>query len=164
MANIIMMCGIPGSGKSTYVEKHRGEHDLYISRDLIRFSMLEEGQEYFGKEKLVFDTFVKTINQALKVNSIENIWVDATHINPPSRYKILRRISKQYKSLKIIVMDIPLSVCIDRNNYREGRARVPESAINGMYKNFRMPTFEEGYNEIIIVDMYGNETRRSRNV
>ena len=40
MANIIMMCGIPGSGKSTYVEEHRGEHDLHVSRDLIRFSML----------------------------------------------------------------------------------------------------------------------------
>ena len=164
MANIIMMCGIPGSGKSTYVENHRGEHDLHVSRDLIRFSMLGEEKEYFGKEKLVFDTFVKTINNALKIDSIENIWVDATHINPPSRYKLLRRIHKQYKSLKIIVMDIPLSVCIDRNNYREGRARVPESASNGMYKNFRMPTFEEGYNEIITVDMYGNETRRDRNV
>lgn len=163
MANIIIMCGIPGSGKSTYVEKYRGKHDIYISRDLIRFSMLEKGQEYFGKEKLVFDTFVKIINQSLKINNIENIWVDATHINPPSRYKILRRISKQYNSLKIVVMDTPLSVCIDRNNYREGRAKVPESAINGMYKNFKMPTFEEGYDEIITVDIYGNETRRNRN-
>lgn len=163
MANIIMMCGIPGSGKSTYVEKHRGEHDLYVSRDLIRFSMLEEGQEYFGKEKFVFDTFIKTINQALKVNSIENIWVDATHINPPSRYKLLRRLSKQYDSLKIVVMNIPLPVCIDRNNYREGRARVPEAVINDMHKKFRLPTFEEGYDEIISVDIYGNETRRSRN-
>ena len=45
MANIIMMCGLPGSGKSTYAKEHRGEHDLYISRDLIRFSMLEEGEE-----------------------------------------------------------------------------------------------------------------------
>ena len=78
MANIIMMCGLPGSGKSTYAKEHRGEHDLYISRDLIRFSMLEEGEEYFGKEKLVFDTFVNTINQALNIDSIKNIWVDAT--------------------------------------------------------------------------------------
>ena len=48
MANIIMMCGIPGSGKSTYVENHRGEHDLHVSRDLIRFSMLGEKEEYFA--------------------------------------------------------------------------------------------------------------------
>ena len=88
MANIIMMCGLPGSGKSTYAKEHRGEHDLYISRDLIRFSMLEEGQEYFGKEKLVFDTFVNTINQALNIDSIKNIWVDATHLTPGSRFNI----------------------------------------------------------------------------
>ena len=54
MAELILMMGIPGSGKSTWVKNHMKSDDIYISRDEIRFSLLQPGDEYFSKEKEVW--------------------------------------------------------------------------------------------------------------
>lgn len=161
MTNVIMMCGLPGSGKSTYVKEHKGEMDLYISRDLIRFSLLGEKEEYFGKETLVYNTFVDTINKALQTRVVKNIWVDATHPTPGSRYKLLRRIHG-YKKLSIIVIDTPITTCLKQNAYREGREKVPDAVIWDMNKSFQKPTFKEGYDEIITIDIYGNKSIKRR--
>lgn len=39
--------------------------DLYISRDEIRYSMISDKDEYFSKEKEVFNEYVKQIDEAL---------------------------------------------------------------------------------------------------
>ena len=49
---LFIMIGAPGSGKSTWVKKQlRNDIDAYVSRDEIRFSMLQEGDAYFKYEK-----------------------------------------------------------------------------------------------------------------
>ena len=56
------MTGIPGAGKSSWLENNFVEdRDYIISRDAIRFSMLKDSDEYFAKEDEVFKTFVKYI-------------------------------------------------------------------------------------------------------
>ena len=47
---LIIMCGAPGSGKSTYIEKHFISFPGYtkvVSRDQIRFSILKDDEDYF---------------------------------------------------------------------------------------------------------------------
>ena len=63
------MMGIPGSGKSTFVRKRRDIFDnpIVISRDKIRFSLLEEGDEYFSKEEIL--KFIK--NDELRKTNID---------------------------------------------------------------------------------------------
>ena len=48
-----LMCGAPGSGKSWFAKNILKTDDTwqYISRDEIRFSLIKEGEDYFGKEK-----------------------------------------------------------------------------------------------------------------
>ena len=64
MAILYIMCGVPGSGKSTWAREHLTDNDVYVSRDDIRFSFLKEGDDYFSKEDMVWDTIVKSINEA----------------------------------------------------------------------------------------------------
>ena len=61
MSKLFLMMGAPGSGKSYWAEHHVTSVDKYISRDEIRFSMLEDGDDYFAKEGKVFDNFIKQI-------------------------------------------------------------------------------------------------------
>ena len=146
MTNIYLLCGIPGSGKSTWAEEQTmGWKDVsrVISRDEIRFSLLKEGEDYFKRENAVFAQFIKEINDSIKAGVV-SIFIDATHINSRSRAKVLKRIKfPQECTLKIEVFIPSLETCLERNSQREGLARVPDSAIKSMAEGFEMPEYEE---------------------
>lgn len=143
---LTLMCGIPGSGKSTYAKKYMKEsNSYYISRDNIRFEMIKDEESYFSHENEVFDTFVSLTNKFLKEG--KNVIADATFINKASRKKFLTKVI-QPSSLDIIVLNTPLNVCLERNAARTGRELVPEKAIKNMYYNCETPTKEEGFDKI----------------
>lgn len=146
---IMMLVGVPGSGKSTYAQELIKELEAenhtvaYISRDKIRFNALEPNDLYFDKEKAVFNEFIRQINQAIE-DEFEYVIIDATHVSPVSRAKVLKRVrAPSYAALNIMVMDCSLETCIERNEKRTGIYKVPVSAIENMYKNFVYPTPEE---------------------
>lgn len=63
---LYLMCGVPASGKSYFAEKHMNEEkDVYISRDQVRFEMVPETDEYFSREKEVYEEWIKRIAWAL---------------------------------------------------------------------------------------------------
>ena len=145
---LYIMCGAPGSGKSTFAKTHYPDA-TYISRDEIRYSIVTENERYFSKEDEVFNIFVNKINTALR-ESVDVI-ADATHLNPRSRAKLLSHlnIDKTHTQVVTVVMRTPLNVCIERNENRRGtRGYVSPSAIKRMYNSFKMPTTEEYYSII----------------
>lgn len=141
-----MMVGIPGSGKSTWAiaEKERlqneGKMVAYISRDEIRFSLVEDNEDYFSREKEVFNKFIQVTQAALNSLDKDVVIIDATHISPASRRKVLNRLNSLSDiCLTLEVMDVPTSICLERNASREGRAKVPDFAILNMAENFEVP-------------------------
>lgn len=148
MNYLIMFCGIPGSGKST--EARRMSRSLtarnltveYISRDELRFSMIPDESEYFSKEKEVFSKFVEKMNNSLNKNDCTII--DATHISKASRAKILRRVENPDNvRLLVLYLTTPLDVCIQQNDLRTGKERVPQEVIEKMAEQFEDPTEKE---------------------
>lgn len=73
---VFIMCGPPGSGKSTWVRERLTSNDEWISRDNVRFSIVREDEDYFSHEDDVFDTFINYINQTLEKPEIEYVFVD----------------------------------------------------------------------------------------
>ena len=139
MNKLYLMVGIPGSGKSAFIANTKEVKTLIVSRDAIRFSMVDEGESYFKKEKEVFNTFINKINEGLKYG---NVVADATHISTASRAKVLSRITEPCKVI-IMWMNTDLETALAQNALREGRSVVPETAIRNMHESFEEPSFEE---------------------
>ena len=140
-----VMVGVPGSGKSTWANKEAqyleadGFHTAIISRDEVRKSFIGDG-EYFSREDEVFEEFIRQINECLEVG-IDYVFVDATHISQGSRAKLLSRLRPNGRTrLTFEVCDCGKATCLARNAMREGFARVPDSAIEKMYRGYRPPT------------------------
>lgn len=150
-----LLSGIPGSGKSTWAKKQIAEYGgIWCSRDAMRFSMVREDEPYFERENEVFNAWITQICDALSNPMIEDIYVDATHLNDRSREKTLSRLPKEnIKKITNVVFLVPIETCLERNAQRTGREVVPEEAIRNMQKSFKMP---KKYSTLI-VDADGRE-------
>ena len=152
--NIFVMCGIPGIGKSTWIRENKGENDVVISRDTIRFSLLTDSDAYFDKEDDVSRLFIQAIKCAGEENEGINIFIDATHLNIRSRAKLLRNLGKDFCDQNhLVAVSFPndLRKALDQNELRKGsdRAYVPRGQIRRMSIVFEAPIVEEGFEKII---------------
>ena len=159
-----LMCGTPGSGKSTWIQEHKNyfaEDCKVISRDAIRFSLLtREDEFYFSKEKEVWKEYVKQAEESLSTN-IDTI-LDATHLSPGSRSKICIALGAKLKDVEVnvIVVNTSLDIALAQNEQRKGtRAYVPRGAIRRMSAQFIMPTIEEGFDHIYIYTKEGDKVK-----
>ena len=128
----------------------------WISRDNVRFAIVGKDEDYFSHEDEVFDTFINYINQTLEREDIHTIYIDATHLNKRSRNKTLNRVKKNnIGELNCVCFTTSRELCQARNSLRSGRARVPVSAIDNMFKSFAYPTAEEGFTHVYAVNAEG---------
>ena len=162
MNNLYILCGIPGCGKSTWVKNRMAENTsstdskwAYVSRDEVRFSMIKEEDDYFSKEKQVFEEFVNRICDNLNDAYINNVIADATHLNEISRDKLINAIRRKRPNLPLhitmVYFDIPLEVCKFRNDKRKCRAHVPNDVMNKMYAQLEFPKLRKELEAIEIV-------------
>ena len=138
---LYISCGVPGSGKSTFLKTHKNPNEEIISRDDIRFSLLKEGEDYFSHEKEVFDIFVSKITQL--INAGTNVYADATHLNSASRAKLtdaLLDAGCQPADVQAILFDVPIDICLKRNENRKGtKTYVPRGVIRRMFNSLSYP-------------------------
>lgn len=164
MTTVFLLCGAPGCGKSSWA-KHQmmmaqmPNRCVRISRDDIRFSMIHGDEEYFSKEKEVFAEFIRQIQNAIDKH-MDQIYVDATHLNRYSRAKTLRNLRLDGVQLIAVDFQYSLETCLARNARREGLALVPEDVLRSMYNVYEAPQFTEGkfnFHRIIHISEERNE-------
>lgn len=153
---IIMLKGLPASGKSTYARELVDKGYVRVNKDDLR-SMMDNGKWSRGNEKRVLRLRDQVIRDA--VNSGSNVVVDDTNFEDRHRDHISALAEECGADFEVLFIDTPLEECISRN---EGRAhKVPVSVINDMYKKYIAPLREKHveYNdkldEAIIVDVDG---------
>lgn len=148
-----MLCGIPTSGKSTYVERLKKisywKNAVVLSTD----NYIEQEAKKLGLTyNEIFDDVIKDatrelelqLKQAIEDNS-DIIW-DQTNLTIKTRKKKLSKIPSFYKKSSVY-FQVSLEEALERNKHRE-RKFIPESILKRMYYQFEIPTIQEGFGHI----------------
>lgn len=146
MVKLIMLIGIPGSGKSVAAQTIAMEENAIIhSSDSLR-------KEFYGNEsiqgnnKFLFEELHRRITKDLLAG--KSVIYDATNLNSKKRKSFLNSIKFTHAWTYAIV----IATTIERvyiNNEKRDRV-VPREVIDRMYKSFNFPIFSEGWDDISI--------------
>lgn len=149
MSKLFILCGLPGSGKSTYAKKLISECNfdiIYLSSDAIREEIYGDASIQ-GNPEDVFKIMHSRASEALKKGV--SIIYDATNINRKNRKSIID-IGKRYDSyIACHIVWAPIDECIRRDSERT--RNVGTDVIMKMAKRFEAPFFDEGINFIKVI-------------
>lgn len=138
---LILMVGLPYSGKSTYVSELQKQGYTVISRDSIIESMYPDKtyNEAYSEadQKVVSHELSVAINKARKDDKVV---IDMTNMTKKGRRKFLDQFPNHHK--KAVVCLVDLETLMKRNNQRLGKV-ISEDVIEKMVKSFYLPTYQE---------------------
>ncbi len=142
MSTLYVMCGIPGSGKSTFTGKLKEKGVVVISTDEIRKELTGSEEDQSANKKVFKLAYART-EKALQ--SGKNVCFDATNTSVRARAGVLKCAGEDVRKV-CICMKTDKETCMYRN---ENRARkVPTEVIMRMIKGYEEPTKKEGFNAI----------------
>lgn len=150
MNTLYMLVGIPGSGKSTWVNNQSwAKKCIYLSSD----KFIEEYAASVDKTyNEVFDEYIKTAGQLLNkqaitanVSETDAIW-DQTNLTVKSRAGKLK-LFPCYRKIAVVFKTPEADELAKRLASRPGK-HISDAIIASMTSIFEMPTLEEGFAEI----------------
>jgi predicted kinase len=141
---IVVLAGLPGSGKSTYLER---QGITPLSSDLVRQLLADDPTDQTIHAR-VFQCLRYLLRQRLAIGR-PTTYVDATHLTPAERRPYVKIAQRYGCSVEALYFDVPLDVCLARNR---GRSRVvPEEAVRAMAAKLLPPSVEEGFSRVTVV-------------
>jgi predicted kinase len=150
MSRVYVLVGVPGAGKSTWVENQLWAKDcVYVSSD----KLVEEEAERQGKS--YNDVFKDYINEAIALmldqvitardEGRDIIW-DQTSVSVKSRKKKFQ-VLPDYEHIAVVFETPDRAELEKRLASRPGKS-IPWEIVDSMISNFEMPSEEEGFKEV----------------
>lgn len=133
MSKLLMLKGLPASGKSTYANKLVDKGWKRFNKDDLRL-MVDAGKWSRHNEELIRDLEVGLAMIAL--NEGHNVVIDDTNFAYESLWKELAE--RHNSNFEVNFFDIPLYECIERDSKR-GDKSVGAKVIQGMYDRYLKP-------------------------
>jgi predicted kinase len=155
MNNLILLCGLPGSGKTTAAKRFidNDSNAVWLSSDALREEMWGDVNDQ-KNAPVIFQEMNKRAVAAL--NKHKTVIYDATNLRADKRKATLQEITRAVKPAcsdfqawcYIVVCSI--TECKRRQFDRE--RVVPDEVIDRMARNFQMPWYNEGWDYIGILE------------
>ncbi len=133
MPILAIMIGIQASGKSRFATTYLREYTR-INLDTLRTR---------SKEKLALDEAIK---------NAENIVIDNTNPKIEDRAKYIQSVCEHGYRVEGYFMQSRLQDCIERNEHRTGKERVPRKAIAATSNKLELPDYKEGFDSLYFVN------------
>ena len=141
---IVVMVGLPGAGKSTWLER---QGIVGISSDRIRQVLIDDATDQTIHAR-VFLTMRYLLRHRLAIGRPVS-YMDATHLTPAERQPYIA-IARAYGcDAEALYFDVPLEVCRERNRQRE--RTVPAEALERMAAKLAPPEMAEGFARITVM-------------
>lgn len=161
MPTLTVLVGLPGSGKSTSIPEHF-DGFVYSTDRYIEQCAKQNGWTYDQAFKEFINSATKYMNEQLNLaihSNTDIIW-DQTNLGDNKRRSILFKIPKHYHKICICrVLPRTETEWSDLNQrllQREGKT-IPSYIINTMKLSYIEPSVAEGFDEVYLHDIYGNQ-------
>lgn len=167
---MLVMIGVPASGKSTFRRQilsraHLNGSDQYAvvsSDDEIELEAAQRQISYsqvFAEKSLVnacMNRAEMKFKQAL--NQKKFILLDRTNLTVKSRANYIEQAKAKGYSVDAVVFELPMTDAAhnewnNRLDGREGKV-IPASVLQDMFCNYQDPTLEEGFDNILRVNTF----------
>jgi len=140
---IVLLVGLPGSGKSTWLERTAGGG---ISSDAVR-KILADDETDQSIHPQVFATVRYLLERRLAIGRPVS-YIDATNLTPEERRPYVEIARAHGCEIEAVFFDVPLEVCLARN---AARSRVvPPEVMAKMAAKLEPPTAAEGFARVAL--------------
>lgn len=156
MTKLLMMYGLPGSGKTTQAKEleKEGTH-VRVNKDDIRKEYFPDWTRKNEKEVI----YIEDSEIIAELREGNNVVVDDTNLHPKHETRLKKIAADEGAEFESMFIDTPLEICIRRNNKRD--RPVPLEAIISMYNKYIAPIkekhveYDDNLDEAIVVDIDG---------
>ncbi len=145
---LLVLCGAPGCGKSTFAREHFKE-TMVVSSDHCR-TLVSDSEINMASSREAFKLFRYTIERRLALNRFTV--ADSTAVTRRAR-KDLVRIGKKYGfHVALLIFNTPVDVCLERNAGRDRRVVKPViDRMGKMLLRTLKVVHDEGFDRINVI-------------
>lgn len=155
--DILLICGIFGSGKNEFAQKYFHNNVWNrVSRNEIRKHIYE--MTHFGDawESAKFseedDALVKHIERKILEHYIQHkrkVLIINTFATKSSRQRFLSIAAESKKTIGAVFLNMSLETCLA--GYKKNNPTLPEYILRSMYQKVELPEKGEGFTEVLVL-------------
>lgn len=146
---LYVLCGLPGSGKSTYSKRLKKETTpdaLILSSDDIRDVMNVHGREYRSQAEQHLNAVIHNYVSGCLLYG-RDVIVDATNLRRSRRMKLQSLAVAECARKECHWVRVPL----ETNKFRS-RTKIDEARIDEMDASFVHPAEDEGWDNLVVIN------------